>query len=193
MMLTHHTLPRQMLIEAESHRLLMQNAHSVAAGQSGRTEARIAAEERSLRRSQCRVFSISCSRTLRCARAFAAPPASRNTTLPPAACKRPILPLHFYSFFFFLNTCKLWSFCYYRTITFSDSISRLPVVNAKCSATAVILSLVSGVVDCFVCEKCGDCAAIPSADGRRREPSGLVFVFFFPLRLNGLQTAAMFG
>lgn len=64
---THHILSRQMLIEAESHRLLMQNTHSVVAEQCGGTDAKISAEEQSLRRSQCRVFSISCCRTLRCA------------------------------------------------------------------------------------------------------------------------------
>lgn len=59
------------------------------------------------------------------------------------------------------------SFCYYHAITVSDAISPLPVVNTKCFAPSVILSLVVRAVDCFVCENCGDCAEIPSADGRR--------------------------
>lgn len=54
----------------------------------------------------------------------------------------------------------------------------------------VILSLAVRVVDRFVCENCGDCAEIPLR--RRREQSGL-FSCFFPLGLNGLQTAAVFG
>lgn len=78
-MLTRHIMSRQMLIEAESHRLLMQNTHSVAVEQCGGPIAKNLQRSGAFAAHSAGFFSISRSRTHRCGRVFAAPPASRKT------------------------------------------------------------------------------------------------------------------
>lgn len=146
MTLTHHILSRQMLIEAESHRLLMQNTHSVAAEQCGGTEAKISAEERSLRRSQCRLFSTSCSRTLHMCAIFGSSTGlqKHHVVIGRLQKANPASALLLFFFFFFTHTCKLWSFCYYRAITFSHSIS-----HSSRHCKRLVLCASSDLVSCL--------------------------------------------
>lgn len=139
MTLTHHILSRQMLIEAESHRLLMQNTHSVAAEQCGGTEAKISAEERSLHRSQCRLFSTSCSRTLHCARYFAAPTGLQKHHVVIGRLQKANPTSALLLFFFYTHANRGLS----AIITFSHSIS--PSRHCK----RLVLCASSDLVSCL--------------------------------------------
>lgn len=130
------------------------------------------AEERSLRHSQCRVFSISCSPIVAQLSQLHWPPERPH-------CHR----RHGNSqscLFLFFYTCTKWSLCDYQAIIFSYSTIPVPIVNAKRFAPTVILSHTVRVVHCFVFENYSDCAEIPLPSPTANNMSKVdFFVCFF--------------
>lgn len=213
---TYLLVSHETLIKAGSYHLFMQNTLTLwllTTGQlQGRTAAKISPEEWSLQAVeshslQCWVFSISCSHTLHCPRAFTAPhPYGFNRSCDIASssvCKTSCFSTStlFYCVFFcspnfeMLIMHTIWQCTLILSLTPSFFVSsrsfpldsRFPTVNRECIVPGQILSVLG--VDCFVCGNHHDgwrsprCLQCVQADVSTHSPS---FCFYSPANINSV-------